>query len=126
MPATAADRAAAQSYRSGRKAPVFSTNFADPAELRYDHIGLEQYPAKGNNLKHTGMGWGAKFMDDLSSAFDDYGVLWTPTEMIFEKQWRTPSRVVINHAVEGPTDVAFSSALIYVGVPDHPGVTMWS
>ena len=55
----------------------------------YDHIGLQQYPAKEknvalSNVKHTGMGWGAKFVDDLSSGFHDYGVLWTPTEMIFE------------------------------------------
>jgi beta-glucanase (GH16 family) len=222
-PATAADRAAIRSYRSGRKAPVFSTNFTDPAELQadwnlvsddntwgdfqscrrpsnvetssvglrlktliatdchhkwstgyinskvkysygffettmkiadikgmnnafwmttedrpetgdhfeidvsevqypnYDHIGLQQYPAKGNkNLKHTGMGWGAKFIDDLSSAFHDYGVLWTPTEMIFEIDGEPVAAVVTSNAVKGPTDVAFSSALIYAGVPDHP------
>jgi hypothetical protein len=28
--------------------------------------------------------------------------------------------VVTHNAVKGPTDVAFSSALIYAGVPDHP------
>jgi beta-glucanase (GH16 family) len=35
-------------------------------------------------VKHTGMGWSLKFVDDLSSDFHDYGVLWTPTEMIFK------------------------------------------
>lgn len=220
---TAADRAAIQTYRSGRKTPIFSTNFTDPAELQadwnlvsddnqwgdfqscrrpgnvevssaglrlktevatdchhkwstgyinskakygygffeatmkiadikgmnnafwmttedhletgdhfeidvcevqypsYDHIGLQQYPAKGNkDIKHTGMGWGAKFVDDLSSGFHDYGVLWTPTEMIFEVDGETVAAVVTNNAVHGPTDIAFSSALIYAGVPDHP------
>jgi hypothetical protein len=33
-PVTAADRAAIQSYRSGRKPPIFSTSFTDPAELQ--------------------------------------------------------------------------------------------
>ena len=33
-PVTTADRTAIQSYRSGRKTPLFSTNFTDPAELR--------------------------------------------------------------------------------------------
>ncbi|WP_161557136.1 glycoside hydrolase family 16 protein [Acidisarcina polymorpha] len=35
-PVTAADRSAIQSYRSGHKLPVFSTNFADAAELQAD------------------------------------------------------------------------------------------
>lgn len=222
-PVTDADRTAIQTYRSERTPPVFSTNFADPAELQadwnlvsddiqwggfrscrrpanvevspagltlkteiatncsnkwatgyinskakysygffearmkiadikgmnnafwmttedhletgdhfeidvsevqypsYDHIGLQQYPAKGNtSLKHTGMGWGANFVDDLSSGFHDYGVLWTPTEMIFEIDGDPVAAVVTNGAVHGPTDVAFSSALIYAGIPDHP------
>jgi len=222
-PVTTADRAAIQSYRSGGKTPIFSTNFSAPANLRadwnlgsddnqwgdykscrrpgnvevssvglrlktmiatdchhkwstgyinstakysygffeatmkiadikgmnnafwmttddhaetgdhfeidvsevqypnYDHIGLQQYPAKGNkNLKHTGMGWGAKFVEDLSSGFHDYGVLWTPKELIFEIDGEPVAAVVNNSAVHGPTDIAFSSALIYAGVPEHP------
>ena len=224
-PVTAADHAAIESYRSGRKPPVFSTNFTDPAELRadwrlmsddgsmcrrpanvelssdglrlktlvaapdcrnkikwstgsvqskaeyrygffeasmkiadikgmnnafwmntgnqlatgdyfeidvaevqypnYDHIGLQQYPAKANNVAlsevpHTGMGWGAKFVDDLSSGFHDYGVLWTPLGMIFEIDGEPVAAVVTNNAVNGPADVMFSSALIYAGIPDHP------
>ena len=35
-PSRAADRAAMQSYRPGNNAPIFSTNFSDPAELRAD------------------------------------------------------------------------------------------
>jgi hypothetical protein len=225
-PVTDADRKAIQSYRSGRKPPIFATNFTDAAELQadwnrmsddgricrrpgnveassvglrlktlvatpdcrnkankwstgsiqskteyrygffeatmkiadikgmnnafwmntgnqlatgdyfeidvsevqypnYDHIGLQQYPAKANNValsnvKHTGMGWGAKFVDDLSSSFHDYGVLWIPTEMIFEIDGEPVAAVVTNNAVNGPADVMFSSALIYAGVPDHP------
>jgi hypothetical protein len=87
----------------------------------YEHIGLQQYPAKGNKtLKHTGMGWGAKFVDDLSAGFHDYGVLWTPREMIFEIDGAPVTAVITNNAVHSLTDIAFSSALIYAGVPDHP------
>jgi len=222
---TASDRASIQSYRSGRKTPIFSTNFTNPAELKadwnlmsddgrmcrrpanveassvglrlktllaasdcpnkirwstgsiqskaeyrygffeatmkiadikgmnnafwmntvnqpatgdyfeidvsevqypnYDHIGLQQYPAKENNValsnvKHTGMGWGAKFVNDLWSDFHDYGVLWTPTEMIFEIDGEPVAAVVTNNSVNAPADVMFSSALIYTGIPDHP------
>ena len=28
--------------------------------------------------------------------------------------------VITNNAVDGPTDIAFSSALIYAGIPEHP------
>ena len=71
-------------------------------------------------LQHTGMGWGTKFLDDLSPGFRDYGVVWTPPEMIFEIDGEPVAAVVTNGAVHGPTDVAFSSALIYAGIPAHP------
>jgi beta-glucanase (GH16 family) len=91
----------------------------------YDHIGLQQYPAKAHNVplstvKHTGMGWGAQFVDDLSAAFHDYGVLWTRAEMIFEIDGEPVAAVVTDNSVNAPADVMFSSALIYPGVPDHP------
>jgi beta-glucanase (GH16 family) len=87
----------------------------------YDHIGLQQYPAKGNKtVKHIGMGWGVKFVNDLSAGFHDYGLLWTAKEMIFEIDGEPVAAVITNNAVKGPTDIAFSSALIYAGTPDHP------
>jgi beta-glucanase (GH16 family) len=99
----------------------FEIDVSEVQYPNYAHIGLQQYPAKGNkNLKHTGMGWGAKFVDDLSSGFHDYGVLWTPMEMIFEIDGEPVAAVVTNNAVHGPTDIAFSSALLYAGIPEHP------
>jgi hypothetical protein len=87
----------------------------------YSHIGLQQYPAKGNKtLKHTGMGWGANFADNLSAGFHDYGVLWTPKEMIFEVDGEPVAAVVTNGSVHPATDIAFSTALIYAGIPAHP------
>lgn len=40
--------------------------------------------------------------------------------MIFRIDLEPVAAVVTNAAVRGPTDIAFSSALIYAGVPDHP------
>jgi hypothetical protein len=220
---TDADRKAIQSYRAGRKPPIFSTNFTDPAELQadwnfvsddntwgafqscrrpsnvetssvglrlktlvatdchhkwstgyiiskakysygffeasmkiadikgmnnafwmttedhaatsdhfeidisevqypsYDHLALQQYPAKGNKtLKHSGMGWGVNFVGDLSAGFHDYGLLWTPNELIFEIDGEPVAATVTNNSVHGPSDIAFSSALIYAGIPAHP------
>jgi Glycosyl hydrolases family 16 len=215
-PVTAADHATIQSYRSGRKTPIFSTNFTDADELQadwnpvsddnqwgdyqscrrpsnvevsnvglrlrtlvatdchhkwstghiqskasygygffeatmkiadikgmnnafwmttedhlatgnhfkidvsevqypsYDHIGLQQYPAKGNkSLKHTGMGWGAKFADDLSSGFHDYGVLWTATKMMsrsMESPWLPLSQTTPSTA---PRTSLFRAAYLF-------------
>ena len=86
---------------------------------------MQQYPAKKNNValtdvKHTGMGWGAKFVDDLSAGFHDYGVLWKPNEMIFAIDGEPVAAVITKNSVNAPADVMFSSALIYAGIPDHP------
>ena len=87
----------------------------------YSHIGLQQYPAKGNKtLKHTGMGCGASFADILSAGFHDYGVLWTPKELIFEVDGEPVAAAVTNGAVHPPSGVAVSTALIYAGIPAHP------
>jgi beta-glucanase (GH16 family) len=90
----------------------------------YDHIGLQQYPAKGNkNLKHTGMGWGAKFADDLSSGFHDYGVLWTAREMIFEIDGEPVAAVVTNNA-SAKSPASLRSPMIYKGSARGPYVRL--
>jgi hypothetical protein len=87
----------------------------------YCHIGLQQYPAALNKkIQHTGMGWGATFVNDLSASFHDYGVLWTPAELIFEIDGEPIAAAVTNGAVHDPAVVQISSALIYRGVPAHP------
>ena len=99
----------------------FEIDVSEVQYPNYDHIGLQQYPAKGNkNIQHKGMGWGAKFLDDLSTSFHDYGVLWTPGEMVFAVDGEPVAAVVTNGSVHPPTDVALSTALIYAGIPEHP------
>lgn len=95
----------------------FETDTSEVQYPSYDHIGLQQYPAKGNKtLQHTGMGWGVNFVNDLSADFHDYSLLWT----IFAIDGEPVAAVVTNGAVHGPGDVAFSTALIYAGIPKHP------
>jgi beta-glucanase (GH16 family) len=87
----------------------------------YSHLGLQQYPAKGNHaIKWTGMGWGAKFDHDLSAGYHDYGVLWLPNEIVYEVDGEPVAAAVTNGAVHPPAMVELSTALIYAGIPEHP------
>jgi hypothetical protein len=103
----------------------FEIDVSEVQYPNYDHLGLQQYPARAtkagvSKVPHTGMGWGAKFVDDLSSGFHDYGLLWTPTEMVFAIDGEPVAAVVTNNSVNSPATILFSSALIYDGIPDHP------
>jgi hypothetical protein len=48
-------------------------------------------------------------------------ILWRPAEMIIEIDGEPVAAVVTNHAVNGPTDVAFFSALIHAGIRPSRG-----
>ena len=99
----------------------FEIDITEAQYPSYDHIGLQQYPAKGNKtLAHSGMGWGASFVNDLSAGFHDYGVLWRPNDMIFEIDGEPVAAAVTNGSVHPPGRVELSTALIYAGIPEHP------
>lgn len=61
------------------------------------------------------MGWGANFVTDLSAAFHDYGLLWTPEEMIFAIGGEPVAAVVTKNSVNAPAGVMFSSAATWSG-----------
>lgn len=88
----------------------------------YSHIGLQYWPTDKSE-KHAGVGFGAKFADNLSYGFHDYGVLWTPKELIFEVDGEPVAALVTNDAIKGPANMWLSAALAdWAGgsVPDHP------
>ncbi|MGB7193364.1 MAG: glycoside hydrolase family 16 protein [Collimonas pratensis] len=88
----------------------------------YSHIGLQYWPTSKSE-EHAGVGFGAKFTDNLSYGFHDYGVLWTPKELIFEVDGDPVAALVINGAIKGPANIWLSAALADWaggGVPDHP------
>ena len=102
---------------------LFEIDIAEAQYPNYVHIALQKHASKANpGEKLTSVGWGVKFTDNLSSGFHDYGMLWTPTEMIFEVDGEPAAAVVTNQSVKGPADLRLSSALglNHVAAPDHP------
>jgi hypothetical protein len=97
----------------------------DIAEMRYPnyiHIGLQYWPPKGSQEKHTGVGWGAKFVENFSEGFHDIGMLWTPTDMVFEVDGEPVAAAALHGSVKGPVQVRLSTALLGSAgkVPEHP------
>jgi hypothetical protein len=72
--------------------------------------------------KHHAVGFDSRFRDDFSSAFHDYGVLWTETDIVFEIDGEPTAAINTNGSIIGAADVRFSTALAdWAGkVPDHP------
>ncbi len=88
----------------------------------YMHLGFQYWP-KSKTEKHAGVGWGANFVENLSQSFHDVGLLWTPTDMVYEVDGEPIAAVVTHGAVKGPATVRLSTALAdWAGgkVPDHP------
>jgi hypothetical protein len=80
---TTADRAAIAAYRSVPKAPILSTNFQSAAELADgtfesdDNKDLKYAGGRTVSRKHTGMGWGASFVE-----------IRTPSDMALRDRWQ--------------------------------------
>lgn len=100
----------------------FEIDVSEVQSPSYDHLDLQQYPAKGNTkIAHTGMGWGSNLdQNHLAADFHDFGVLWTPSEVIYEIDGQPIAAAMTNGAVHPPSNVALSTALVYAGIPAHP------
>jgi beta-glucanase (GH16 family) len=84
----------------------------DIAEVRfpnYVHINLCNW-AKSEHGHHT-VGLGIKYADNLSEGFHDYGVLWTPNELIFEVDGDSVGVIMTQDVIGGAADIRFSTAL---------------
>lgn len=62
-------------------------------------------------MKQHTVGFGLNFIPDLSKDFHDYGVLWTPTELIFEVDGEPLAAVVTHDAIATAAELRFSGAL---------------
>ncbi len=83
----------------------------DVAEIHspsYDHLNLCNWAP---SVKQHTVGFGLNFTPDLSKDFHDYGVLWTPTELIFEVDGEPVAAVVTHGAIATPASLRLSSAL---------------
>lgn len=97
----------------------------DITEARYPsymHLGLQYWPRTPTE-KHAGMGWGVNLVDNLAYAFHDIGLLWTPTDLVYEIDGEPVAAVMTHGAIKGKANVLLSTALgDWAGgpVPAHP------
>ena len=83
----------------------------DVAEVRYPnyvHMNLCNWAP---SVKDHTVGIGANFKEDLSAAYHDYGVLWTPKEIIFEIDGEPIGVIMTAESISGPADVRYSTGL---------------
>jgi hypothetical protein len=97
----------------------FEIDVAEAQYPNYAHLALQYWP-RDKDEKHAGIGWGAKFADNLSYGFHDMGMLWTPTDIIYEVDGEPVAAV--RAAVKGRAAIRFSTTLgSWAGkVPEHP------
>ena len=88
----------------------------------YMHLALQDWPTD-KGTKHAEVGWGVNWMENMSQGFHDVGLLWTPTQIIYEVDGEPIAAVVTHGAVKGPATIRLSTALAdWAGgkVPEHP------
>jgi hypothetical protein len=68
------------------------------------------------------VGFDSRFSHYFYSQFHHIGVLWTPTDIVYEVDGEPVSAIRTNSSIHGKTDIRFSTALMdYAGkIPDHP------
>ena len=74
-----------------------------------------------DDAKHA-VGFDSRYNVDFFRQFHQFGVLWTPTDVIYEVDGEPVAAIRTNNSIHGRTDIRFSTALMdYAGtVPDHP------
>jgi hypothetical protein len=100
----------------------FEIDVTEAQYPNYSHITLHRWPANKDE-KHASVGFGAKFDKNLAYDFHDYGVLWTPTDLIFEVDGEPVAALTLDGSLKGPATVRFSTALADWAsgpVPEHP------
>lgn len=104
----------------------------DIAEIHYPgtvrttlHNHNDYQPVKGDNnwqgAKSDSVGFSNKFKDNFSADYHDFGVLWTPDEIIFEVDGEPINILVTKNHIKGDADIRFSTAVMeYAGkIPVH-------
>jgi beta-glucanase (GH16 family) len=96
----------------------------DIAEVHYPNIArLTLHDNnKVNNPFPPAVGFGSKFTDNFSQAFHHFGVLWTPTDIIYEVDGEPIATISTNDSIKRAADIRFSTALMdYAGkIPSNP------
>jgi hypothetical protein len=99
----------------------------DIAEVHYPNVlrmtlhNNNNWDTEKNDVNHA-VGFESKFNGNFSQAYHDYGVLWTPTDIIYEVDGQPVAAITTNGAITKPADIRFSTAVMeYAGnIPDNP------
>ena len=72
--------------------------------------------------KMHAVGFAAEFQENLSKDYHDYGVLWTPTDLIYEIDGEPVAAVATKDEIKGVADVRFATAVMKDGdkIPTDP------
>jgi hypothetical protein len=96
----------------------------DAAELHFPNICRMTLH---NNNKIDGafppaVGFDSRFSHYFHSQYHDIGVLWTPTDIVWEVDGEPVAAIRTSNSIHGKTDIRFSTALMdYAGkIPEHP------
>jgi len=96
----------------------------DIAEIHYPNI--VRFTLHNNDKalasKEHSVGFNSTYQDNFSAGFHDFGVLWTPTDIIYEVDGEPIAAIKTNGSIHGSADIRFSTAVMdYAGkIPDHP------
>lgn len=97
---------------------AFEIDIAEVHEPNDLHITLHYWAGTTG----TSLGFDSKLKGDFSKGFHDFGVLWTPTNLIFEVDGEPVAAITTHGAIVKPVDIRFSTALAdFAGkLPDDP------
>jgi hypothetical protein len=70
----------------------------------------------------TAVGFDSRFSGDFSKGIQDFGVPWTPADIVFEVDGEPVVAIATPGAISKPVDIRFSTALAaFTGqIPDNP------
>jgi len=92
-----------------------------PNDVRLTLHNNNHWDTEKQDVMHS-VGFDARFIDNFSQDYHDYGVLWTPTDIIFEVDGGPVAAIKTNGAIKGMTDIRFSTAVTEYGgkIPSNP------
>jgi beta-glucanase (GH16 family) len=92
-----------------------------PNDVRLTLHNNNNWDTQKDDKLHA-VGFDSKFVDNLSQDYHDYGVLWTPTDIIFEVDGEPVAAISTNGSITGAADIRFSTAVTEFGgrIPSNP------
>ena len=92
-----------------------------PNDIRLTLHNNNNWATEKDDKMHA-VGFDSKFADDFSQDYHDYGVLWTPTDIIFEVDGKPTAAIATNGSIKEAADIRFSTAVTEFGgkIPANP------